>query len=177
MESKKFNRILQRKNRKGIRKIYEFYFPRIVLHINRTFRGVIDGEEIAQEFFIKLMKTEMKENIKYPTSWINTCCRNLAIDKLRKGNKTQFVSFNENDFITEFDEDGFIKSLTFADKLACLDKEAQIVIYLKFWEGYTYAEIAGILKMDIKEIVSIKLKAYTRLEKDLTDLKSEKRRY
>jgi len=47
--------------------LYRFYFPRIVAHIKSRYKkyGHL-GEDIAQDFFLKLLKKEIKEEIRNP---------------------------------------------------------------------------------------------------------------
>ena len=58
MEEKRFNRLLERYkySPEAVKELYEYYYPIIVRYINRQFRGEVDGQDVAQQFFLKLFQ-------------------------------------------------------------------------------------------------------------------------
>lgn len=144
MNVPKFNILLNNanKNEKAFEILYNFYYKRIVAQIAKNF-GKEFAEDVAQEFFIRLVKSDKKyEYIKNPTAWVFTCCENIAKTKLAKENGK--ISFNEEIGVSsalDFDfENTFIG--TELNKLDDISKE---IIILHYWKGYSFEEIAGIL--------------------------------
>ena len=88
MEEKRFNRLLERYkySHEAVKELYEYYYPIIVRYINRQFRGEVDGQDVAQQFFLKLFQMKSYK-IRTPNAWVRTVTRNIAIDILRKNGK------------------------------------------------------------------------------------------
>ena len=87
MEEKRFNRLLERyKYSPAVKELYEYYYPIIVRYINRQFRGEVDGQDVAQQFFLKLFQMKSYK-IRTPNAWVRTVTKNIAIDILRKNGK------------------------------------------------------------------------------------------
>ena len=88
MEEKRFNRLLERYkySPEAVKELYEYYYPIIVRYINRQFRGEVDGQDVAQQFFLKLFQMKSYK-IRTPNAWVRTVTKNIAIDILRKNGK------------------------------------------------------------------------------------------
>lgn len=150
MEVHKFNSLIKNRNENlsSFKLLYEYFFPRIVLHISRKYKSEKLGEDIAQDFFIKLKKLNIDYIIKSPTAWVFTICNNLVKDKLSK-EKIEYeyqykdeLSIGQNDLEYIFSEQIYIKSF-----LNQLDEKSQQILYLVYWEGYNLREIAQMYKM------------------------------
>ena len=70
----------------AVKELYEYYYPIIVRYINRQFRGEVDGQDVAQQFFLKLFQMKSYK-IRTPNAWVRTVTKNIAIDILRKNGK------------------------------------------------------------------------------------------
>ena len=156
MDKNKFNFYLKNLNKKQryLEEIYLFYFPKIVIHINRKFNKQISGEDIAQDFFIKLKNYSYKDFIESPISWIYKISENIAYDKLRKQKKA--LVFNEainNDLEFCFEQLDFIYEFNcLKEKLKIFDIITQRIIYLVYWEGYNLKEISLMLNTNYSTI-------------------------
>lgn len=154
LEKREFNRLLHgfKTNIKLFDRLYEYYFPRIVIHINRTFSDFHIGEDVAQEFFIKLFKINIPEQIDYPTSWVFRICDNIAKTHISSQKNKSPLPLEENcaatiqDVSDEFYalENGGISKENIS-ALKELDKQTIEILVMKFWEGYDYKEIGAIL--------------------------------
>ncbi len=167
MTPERFNKLLKRiKNDKNaLETIYDFYYPRIKLHIRRKYRNISD-EDIAQEFFINLLQFDNFNHIKNPTSWIYTSCDNIA--------KKYFIKYELIDIDSEQicdDSLPLIEEILLNDEIRKIfeilnDETSKTIFYLYYWEGYNLREIAELLKLN-KSTVKQK---HTRGLKKLKDL-------
>lgn len=85
MEEKRFNRLLERYkySHEAVKELYEYYYPIIVRYINRQFRGEVAGQDVAQQFFLKLFQMKSYK-IRAPNAWVRTVTRNIAISNTIK---------------------------------------------------------------------------------------------
>lgn len=85
MDERSFNYFLKNIHKKQcFDKLYDFYYRRIVLHINRRFNMGTLSEDVAQECFMKLLEKKDFKHIEYYTSWIYKICENIALRKLNQ---------------------------------------------------------------------------------------------
>ncbi len=144
MKSAKFNFLLERyKYDHGAAKaLYLYFYPLIVLNINCNFHNKVDGRDIAHQFFLWLFTYTPEEKIEYPTSWVYNKVYYLSLDVLRKERKRTTAELKaaipENTFIPDYA----------SDLLKSLNPQERQVIFLFYWQNYTFKEIA--LKLELK---------------------------
>lgn len=81
MDERSFNYFLKNIHKKQcFDKLYDFYYRRIVLHINRRFNMGTLSEDVAQECFMKLLEKKDFKHIEYATSF------ELAFEKVTVNN-------------------------------------------------------------------------------------------
>lgn len=75
----KFNLILKQceRDNKAFETLFDFYYPRIKLHIHKKFPDAC-ADDVAQEFFLQLMKSHGFKYVQNPTAWVFACCDNIA---------------------------------------------------------------------------------------------------
>ncbi len=163
----KFNFLLKqyKSDPAAVREFYEWYYPIIVRYINRQFRGQVDGEDVAQQFFLRLFQNK-SNTIRAPNAWIHTVVRNIAIDILRKNGR--WCAEDEIDSIPDRDETYFPEE--FSDILDCLNEEEKHVIYLHYWENYRLCEIAELLSKKYGRVKTIHATAKRKIKKDFKEL-------
>lgn len=66
----KFNLILKQceRDNKAFETLFDFYYPRIKLHIHKKFPDAC-ADDVAQEFFLQLMKSHGFKYVQNPTAW------------------------------------------------------------------------------------------------------------
>ena len=159
----KFNLLLQqyKSNREAVTELYEFYYPVIVRYINRQFRGAVDGQDIAQQFFLKLF-TCKSNPIRAPNAWVRTVAKNIALDVLRKTGKQReaesFAAMPEEVFLPDH----------ISNELKCLNEMEKKVIYLRYWERYKLKEISEFLEIKYGCAKSIHAAAKMKIRKEFT---------
>lgn len=165
MEVNYFNYLLRvlKYNQKAFTALYNYYFPRIVVHISNVFNDEKLGEDIAQEFFIKLFKMNYSKFVVYPTAWVYKICDNLAKDVLKKEIPTSEYDDNSENRVN-FDE-SFVANCELTEKLTQLNDVTQRIIYLIYWEGYSLKEISELLKIKYSTVRQLYSRGLKKLKK------------
>lgn len=142
MDKARFNKLLSeyKSSQRAFDELYTYYFHRIVYHVSWKFSREI-AEDVAQEFFLKLMRIELDEPVENPTSWVYTVADNLARSFLKKYKSYDELTGDEfYEFISDFDERETIKKC-----LAELTSAERKIVVMYYFEGYSLKEIAGII--------------------------------
>lgn len=144
MDEKTFNYCLKNiRSKESFDKLFNFYYRRIVIHINARFKMGALSEDVAQETFIKLLSMEKIKHIEYYTSWIYTISENIALRKLGKEKAEQKKMYYEQEAVKEDMElfGGLQKDV------AKLDDITQKIFYYYYVEAYKLKEIAVLLNL------------------------------
>ncbi|MCX7748555.1 MAG: sigma-70 family RNA polymerase sigma factor [Clostridia bacterium] len=121
-----------------------------------------DASEIAQEVFLKVYKSlkSFKEEASFST-WIYRITTNVCLDELRKKKNKKVISLDEeikaqdgemkrqvvDDSPTpEMAVEGKIIRKAVSDSIKMLSEEHRIVIVMRDIQGFSYEEIAKVLK-------------------------------
>ena len=167
MDAQQFNRLLNNacKDEKAFELLYDFYYKRIVLQFCNYF-GKELAEDVAQDFFIKLVESDKKyEYINNPTAWVFTCCANIAKTKFAK--ETREISFNEEFGLdTNADLGLNFDKLFLGIELDQLDDLTRKIVILHYWKGYNFEEIAEIIGINYAAI----RQRHKRLKKKLKNI-------
>lgn len=152
MNGKEFNKLVKNLSiAKCFDKLYFFYYPKIVAHIYFKFHNKSLAEDIAQDFFLKLLDKGVDCPIEYPTAWVYTVCDNLAKDVIKKDKK--YALSLENLKLSEPD-DAFENALfgEYRNSLKTLDTQTHDIIIKHYYEGYSLKEIAEILGLNYSTV-------------------------
>lgn len=165
MNKKVFNRLLKKTeyDRSALSEMYEYYYPRIKIHIKRKFGKLVDSEDITEEVFLKLLNYRYTEPIKFPTAWLYKIAENIAINNLSAKKIT--VELTENISYDIIDE--VITDMGVKEALLSLDELSRKVVYLHIWEDYTYTELALLLGLSEPNARIIAHRAYKKIKKFL----------
>ena len=163
MEARKFNRLLRSiaKDVNAFNELYQFYGRRIVARLSSVY-GQELAKDVSHDFFLKLI-TENKNYgyIERPTSWVYTCCENLAKTKIRLDSK--YALLNEETACKDIElEDLEIKTV-----LDNFDDVTRRIIELLYWDGYNLEEISEILHMKYATVRKKHSRAKAKLKKFL----------
>jgi len=116
-----------------------------------------DAKDIVQDAFIKAYQNLSKFDFKKSFSpWLMTIVRNLSIDFLRRRKKVSPDGLPENIPATGVQsrpERNVLRNEIWA-ALKSLNKEQREIIFLKDYQGYSYNEIAEILKIPLGTVMS-----------------------
>ena len=136
-----------------------------VFRVAYSYSGSLqDSEDITQEAFLKLYKSEEKfaadENVK---AWLIRVASNEAKNFIRRNALRRKEPISE----TISDEDYEISEI-----MKSLRREYRVVIYLHYYEGYSVKELSKILKIS-ESNVKVRLKRGRDKLKELITEKGE----
>ncbi len=169
-EQRYINRILKG-DADAYRHLVERYQTGLIIHCENILKDRQDGEDIAQESFIKAYRNLHKfsnEKANFST-WLYRIATNLCIDLLRKNKKQVIVkdveAFLEVTNPQHIKEDEIHRLRQLIEELEP-PKYAE-VIKAYFWEGKSYQEIASIYKTSTNTIGTWMSRAKQQLKENL----------
>lgn len=152
MDARKFNKLISRiETQKAFSVLYEYYFPKIVSHIYFQFKKRELGEDVAQEFFLKLLHKKPSDYIEHPNAWVYVSCDNIAKDFLSDEKR-----YNMAYSTAEVDkQDELFKKVLYGEyrqQIEQLDEDTRRIILMYFYEGYSLKEIAATLEINYSTV-------------------------
>ncbi len=149
-----------------------------------------DCEDVLQNVFYQLMKTDTDENpIEQISAWLYSVARNQIIDRSRKRKEQEIPSYINNDgetvFIQELTEtildsdspdSEYLKTLIWEElgtALAELPDEQRNIFVLNELDGFSFKEISEATGITVNTLISRKRYAVLHLRKRLYDLYEE----
>ncbi len=169
MDPIEFNYLLSeiKTNRKALEKIYDVFFPRILIHIKRKYPSVT-AEDVAQEFFMGLLRYEKFRFIKNPTWWVFVSCDNIV----KNMNRIEVCAE-----LAELENDASSTDTNSLDKVFIDDQVREVfdsladeltkkIVYLYYWEGYSLREIADMLSLKRSTVKQKHTRAINKLKQD-----------
>lgn len=145
--------------------IYTIYFDSLYNYGFKFTRDALLVEDCIQELFVKLLRN--RRNLSLPVSvrnYLFGALRSHLFDKLEQVKRQSFIELNEKiDFHLDPDREvSIIEREKAAETESKLRKALQQLtprqreaIFLKYQEGFSYAEIADILKMTQKAVYKL----------------------
>jgi len=106
-----------------------------------------EAEDIVQDVFVKLLTKRLHLDPESEKAYLMTMTANKCRDHLRSSAHRTNVELESEEWNLQY-YDGFTEhNKAVFDELMRLEDKFRIPIYLHYYEGYSYKEIAGILKM------------------------------
>jgi len=144
-------------NEDAFRVLYERYFTPVYYYCLKFVKSKNEAEDIAQEVFIKVFTSINMYHGGNFRGWVFRIARNYIIDDYRKRSKVKNVSFDdvmepeekhslEEKLELKMDIDGLIESIE------GLPEECKEVMYLRFFQGLKYEEIAVALDIPVGSV-------------------------
>lgn len=163
MNAFRFNSLLRKLNNDtgAFEQIYSEYYPVVVLHIQRCYGNLVVAEDIAQDLFLKLLNITPNDTIKYPTAWLFKLAENIAVDEIRK----HTCEAPLKDIVpAPFNIDVLIQNADLKTYFLSLDETSQKILYMFYWEGYSFKEIAIELNLKYSSLRVKVFRAYSKLK-------------
>ena len=124
-----------------------------------------DALDVVQEVaYLSFKKIHTLENPEYFKTWLIKIAINCSINLVKKNEKVIQLKPNYEDFICLEDEDVSL-SITLQELLDQLNEDEKSVIILKFYEGYSFKEIADLLNIPLGTAKSVLYRALNKLRK------------
>ncbi len=157
----------------GMEELIRDYKDGLVLYLNSYLNDFSSAEDCVQDTFIKLAvkKPKYRGGSSFKT-WLYTIGRNTALSYLRKRKRKNDILIDECRMIAaEADlERDYLKEerkITVRKAIRRLKTEYQQVLYLTYFEEFSYAEAAEVMKKSGKQIENLLYNARKALRSEL----------
>lgn len=133
---------------KAYEELYKKYYNLVYNIAFSILKNYENAEDIAQNVFVKIGNLEQEKLPKnYEASWIYTVTKNECISFIRKNKE---ISSIENRLENDKNEiEAVIQNSSYQNLLESLEQVEKQIIFLKIEAGYSFKEIAKLLKMPI----------------------------
>lgn len=129
-----------------------------------------DALDVVQEVaYRSFKKIETLKNPEYFKTWLIKITITCSIDFIRKNKKVIQLDSVHEKFIGSVDEDASFL-ITLQDLLDQLNENEKSIIILKFYQGYSFKEIAELLKMPLGTTKSVLYRALNKLRKEFKEV-------
>ncbi len=161
---------------KGIEELIAEYKDGLILYLAGFCGGLDTAEELMEDVFVKLVvdRPAYKGKSSFKT-WLFAIAGNIARDYIRKNRRVRFSSLDELGELSSPESDLLRDHFRSEEKLLvrkCLDKlnpQYKQVLYLVFFEGFSNAEAAKIMKKSVRQIENLLYRAKKSLETQLRE--------
>lgn len=133
---------------KAYEELYKKYYNLVHNIAFSVLKNYENAEDIAQNVFVKIGNLEQEKLPQnYEASWLYTVTKNECISFIRKNKETSSIENrieNEND---KNEIEAVIQNSSYQNLLGSLEQVEKQIIFLKIEAGYSFKEIAKLLKM------------------------------
>lgn len=158
----------------GLVEIIKDYKDGLTLYINGYVNNIFVAEDLMEDTFFKLAakRPRFLGRSSFKT-WLYAIARNVAIDYLRRNSKMPCDSIEEyENYLTEetnVEKEYLIKEqrIILHRTMRKLKPEYFQVLYLTYFEGFTNAEVATIMKKSKRQIENLIYRAKKALKSEL----------
>ena len=159
---------------KGLLEIVQDYKDGLILYLNGFVNNLSVAEELMEETFFKIItkRPRFAEKHSFKT-WLYTIGRNVAIDYLRHNSKRADVSVDDIEGILkdEYDlEKIYIieeRKIAVHNALKKIHQEYRQVLWLLYFENFSNAETASIMKKNARQLKNLVYRAKNALKSQL----------
>ncbi|MDD6275409.1 MAG: RNA polymerase sigma factor [Clostridia bacterium] len=159
---------------KGIAEIVGDYKDGLILYLNGYVKNIFVAEELTEDTFFRLITKKPKYNGKSTfKSWLYAIGRNVAVDYIRHNSKILNIPIEDMEtYLSEEQsfEQSYIKEerkIIVHKALSELPADYRSIIWLVFFEGFSNAEAAIILKKNNRQIKNLLYRAKQSLKSKL----------
>jgi RNA polymerase sigma-70 factor (ECF subfamily) len=169
--------LLQQKCEKGFSQLYDNYSDALFCEIYQIVARETIAEDLLQDTFVKIWKkidTYDKSKASLYT-WMLNIARNTSIDFIRS-RKNEFNRSILNDDILQsdyliisdvIDNSNRLDFISIKNKAALLDYKYAVVLDLIYFEGFTYEQVANLLRLPLGTVKTRGRMALTLLKKGM----------
>lgn len=128
-----------------------------------------DALDVVQEVAFRLFKKiDTLQNPEYFKTWLIKIAITCSIDIVRKRKKVVHLKSEYEEFIGSEDEDVPL-SITLQELLDQLNEDEKSIVILRFYEGYSFIEIANLFNMPIGTVKSRLYRALNKLRREFKE--------
>ena len=157
----------------GFIEIIKDYKDGLILYINNFTRNIFTAEDLAEDTFVKIVTKKPRFSGKSSfRTWLYAIGRNVAKDYLRR-NRVQEVPVDEMPEIreeTESLEEQYIKEeekIALHQAMDKLNPQYRQVLWLVYFEDFSNAEVAIVMKKSIRNVETLLYRAKQSLKTEL----------
>ena len=158
----------------GIVEIIKDYKDGLTLYLNGYVNNIFVAEELMEETFFKLMMKKPRFTGKYSfKTWLYTIGRNVAIDYVRHNEKISDTSIDDlENYLYEEDsiESSYLREerkIAVHKALRKLKAEYRQVLFLIYFENFSNAEAASVMKKSKHQLENLVYRARLSLRSEL----------
>ena len=159
---------------KGLAEIVRDYKDGLILYLNGFVNNISVAEELMEETFFKIITKKPRFTAKHSfKTWLYTVGRNVAIDYLRHISKQSDVSTDdiEGYLKDEYDlEKMYIREerkIAVHEALKKLHPEYRQVLWLLYFENFSNADAATVMKKNTRQMKNLVYRAKSALKSKL----------
>ena len=163
----------------GFEAMYREYFPKIYNYVFYRLMRKEDTEDVVSDIFFKVAQNGARYDPKKSkfSTWIYAIANNALIDFYRK--RKAAVSLDDEeagvvlkvDFETQLAQISSPKRQALFEELATLKERERLIVYYRFFEGYTNRQIGELLQMNESTVGTVLSRTLKKLQRDsLRDL-------
>ena len=157
----------------GIVEIIKDYKDGLMLYLNEYVRNIHVAEDLTEDTFVKIVTKKPRFSGKSSfRTWLYAIGRNVAKDYLRR-NRVQEVPVDEMPEIreeTESLEEQYIKEeekIALRQAMDKLNPQYKQVLWLVYFEDFSNAEVAVVMKKSIRNVETLLYRAKQSLKTEL----------
>ncbi|MED4692301.1 RNA polymerase sigma factor [Peribacillus frigoritolerans] len=159
----------QKGDDKAFLKLFQQYEEDIYRMAYVYVKNESDALDVVQEVaYRSFKKMETLKNPEYFKTWLIKIAITCSIDLVRK-NKNVVQLKPEYDECISFEDEDIPLSITLQELLDQLNEDEKSIVILKFYEGYSFKEIADLLNMPIGSAKSVLYRALGKLRKQFKE--------
>lgn len=135
----------RRNDHRAIGILSEYCIKAIKSHLNRRFNDRWESEDFARDIFTYKIYSNLPDApVSYPLAWLYKIADNYMYDYFERHAIT--TEFRENAYPDEYFE-GFVNKFMLDEVFKHIDKVTCRILVLNYYYGYTFEEIAPMVKM------------------------------
>ena len=155
----------QKGDDKAFLKLFQKYEEDIFRMAYVYVKNESDALDVVQEVaYHSFKKINTLKNPEYFKTWLIKIAINCSLDLVRKNKKVVQLNPEYEEFIGSEDEDVPL-SVTLQELLDQLNEDEKSVVILRFYEGYSFKEIADLLNIPLGTAKSVLYRALNKLRK------------
>lgn len=158
----------------GLVEIIQEYKDGLMLYLNGFVHNIHLAEELTEDVFVKLgVKKPKDKGGSHFKTWLYTIARHNAIDYLRKNARSRTLSLEEcADLSAECEsvEATYFREqrkVTIHRAMGRLKSEYRQALWLVYFEGFSYQQVAAVMKKSVHSIETLVYRARRSLKAEL----------
>lgn len=159
----------QKGNDKAFLKLFQQYEEDIYRMAYVYVKNESDALDVVQEVaYRSFKKINTLKNPEYFKTWLIRIAITCSLDLMRKNKKVVHLKPEYQDKIGLEEEDVPL-SITLQELLEQLNEHERSIVLLKFYEGYSFKEIAELVDMPLGSVKSVLYRALAKLRKEFKE--------